>query len=368
MAITSHDVARLAGVSQPTVSRALRGSTRVAAETRAKVAAAARKLDYRPSDAGRSLRTRETRQVAMVADLDNPLYPRLVGPIHDALAGLGYRMVVLAERGDEVATYERLLDRSVDAAILTTTLLRSALPHRLADKAMPFVQLNRTSDLVDADSVTAANADGAAAAARMLLDAGHRRIGALLGPTQTSTARDREAGFRDALSEAGVALPPRWTYRGWFTYQDGADGLRAIMRRADRPTALFCSNDIVAVGALNAAVDAGIHVPGDVSLVGFDDLDVAAWPCFRLSTIHVDHAGMAARAAQLLVARLGAPDSPPVREVHPVRPVPRATVATPAATPAGPGSPSRRPKKSPRPPADAVAAASRAGTSAAAIR
>lgn len=329
MPITSHDVARLASVSQATVSRALRNDPRISPATRERVREAAEALGYVPSELGRSLSTRATHQIAMVADLENPLYPRLVAPIHDALFDLGYRMVVLAERGDEMATYERLLDRSVDGAILTTSLLRSSLPYRLHDQGVPFVQLNRVSELVDADSVIADNAGGATQAARLLLRLGHRKIGAILGPAETSSARDREAGFTAVLHDAERSIPSRWVYRGTgFTYEDGHAGLRAIMRRKDRPTAVFCANDMVAVGALNGAVELGVRVPEDLAIVGFDDLDIASWPCFQLTTVRVDLHGMAQHAAELLVKRLadGGNDKP-VREAFPTELVLRHTHA-----------------------------------------
>ncbi|MGI9147080.1 MAG: LacI family DNA-binding transcriptional regulator [Chloroflexota bacterium] len=329
MVVTSHDVARLAGVSQPTVSRALRGDQPVSEATRQRVARAAEALGYVPSEVGRSLSTRATRQIAMGADLENPLYPGLVAPIHDALMDLGYRMVVLAERGDEASTYERLLDRSVDGAILTTSLLRSSLPYRLHQRGLPFVQLNRVSDLVDADSVTADNWAGANAVAHLLLDFGHRKIGAIFGPAETSTARDREAGFREVLEDGGVALPARRVYRGSaFSYADGNEGFTQLLRRRDHPTAVVCANDIVAVGALNAAVELGIRVPQDLTVIGFDDLDVAAWPCFRLTTVRIDLHAMARRAAELLVKRLGGDESGPVHERFPAELVLRHTHAS----------------------------------------
>jgi LacI family transcriptional regulator len=159
--ITSHDVARLAGVSQPTVSRALRGDPRVAETTRLKVAQAATELGYVPSELGRSLSTRLTRQVAMVADLSNALYPALVEPLHDRFAEHGLRMVLLAERGDDRAAYDRLLDRSVDGVVLTTTMIGSSLSKGLLDKGVPFVELNRLSGRRKADGITADNNGGA---------------------------------------------------------------------------------------------------------------------------------------------------------------------------------------------------------------
>ena len=132
--------------------------------------------------------------------------PGALGPIHDELLDHDYRMVLLAERGDG-ALAERLLDRSVDGAVLMTTRLTSSLPSQLAARDLPFVFLNRIGGVVDAPSVTADNVGGARSAAELLIGLGHERIAAVVGPEDTSTARDREAGFRSALADAGIALP-----------------------------------------------------------------------------------------------------------------------------------------------------------------
>ncbi|HEX2901922.1 MAG TPA: LacI family DNA-binding transcriptional regulator [Jatrophihabitans sp.] len=305
MSITSHDVARLAGVSQPTVSRALRGDPRVAVATRQRVVEAAAELGYVASELGRSLSTRTTHQIAMVADLRNALYPTLVEPLHDRFAEHGLRMVLLAERGDDRRTYERLLDRSVDGVVLTTTLIGSSLSKGLLDKGVPFVELNRLSGRRRIDGVTADNAGGAAAVARLLLDAGHRRIAAVFGSLDTSTGRERERGFRAALAEAGVELPESRISRGGFGYADGERGLAAVFSGRHRPTAVFCVGDLVAVGALNQARRLGLSVPGDIAIVGFDDIEMAGWPCFNLTTARIDLAAMAVAAADLLIRRLG---------------------------------------------------------------
>jgi LacI family transcriptional regulator len=327
MAVTSHDVARLAGVSQPTVSRALRGDPRVAESTRQKVADAAAQLGYVASELGRSLATRSTRQIAMVADLRNALYPTLVEPLHDAFARHGYRMVLLAERGDDRATYERLLDRSVDGVVLTTTMLRSSLSKSLLDRGLPFVELNRLSGRRRVDGVAADNAGGAATLARLLVECGHRRIAAVMGPSATSTSRDREAGFRAALAEAGLDLPDRWIARGGFGYEDGERGFAEVMVGRHRPTAVFCVGDSTAVGALNQARRMGLDVPGDVTVVGFDDLAIAAWPCFRLTTVRAPLNEMAVAAADRLVGRLAGDERAPAVEVFPTALVLRDTHA-----------------------------------------
>ncbi len=329
MGVTSHDVARLAGVSQPTVSRALRGDGRIAQATRERIEKAAAELGYVPSELGRSLSTRSTRQIAMVADLESPLYPTLVGPLHDRFARHGYRMVLLAERGDDQVTYARLLDRSVDAAVLTTTLLGSSLSQLLLDRALPFVELNRLSGLSGAASLTADNVGGAASCVDLLVGLGHRRIGAIFGPEATSTARDREAGFRAALAAAGLVLAPEHTSRGWFTYDDGVHGFTELMAAPVRPTAIFCGNDMVAVGALNRALELGVDVPGEVSLVGFDDVPIASWPSFALTTVRVDLASMAAAAADRLVRQLSKEPDAQVLQPYPTELVLRRTHARP---------------------------------------
>lgn len=331
MPVTSHDVARLAGVSQPTVSRALRPDGQVSDATRRRVLAAAESLGYVPSELGRSLATRSTRQIAMVADLDNPLYPQLVGPLHDAFAAQGFRMVLLAERGEEIVGDGRLLDGSVDGAVLTTSQLRSSLPSQLVDRGVPFVQLNRVSALVDADSVTADNVAGGAAVADLLSEWGHADIAALLGPRETSSAAERELGFRSALRRAGIALPPSRVVRGWFSYEVGRKGMRQLMHGPDRPSAVFCINDIVAIGAMNALVEMGLATPGDVTVVGFDDLDIASWPAFDLTSVRVAFPDMARRSAEMLMARLARPGGPTVHERFPVELVRRSTHGRPSA-------------------------------------
>lgn len=340
--VTSRDVARLAGVSQPTVSRALRNHPLVPEATRARVREAARALGYVPNQLGRSLSTQATQRVAMVADLDNPLYPTLLGPVHDELAEAGYRTLLFAERGDEIEDYESLLDRSVDGVILSTARLRSSMPLELDRRGVPFVFLNRVNDLVDHDTAAADDAGGAALVAGLLADLGHRSIGALFGPETTSTSRDRERGFRARLAESGIAVPDRWVARTDYTQASGGQAFDWVMAGEDRPTAVFCINDHVAVGALNAALDLGLRVPQDVTVVGFDDLAIAAWPVFALTTVHNPLPETARRAARLLVERLaGGPGRPIRHEIARTSLVLRSSHGPPPST-------VRRPRRRPR--------------------
>jgi len=302
--VTSHDVARLAGVSQPTVSRALRDDARVTAETKRRVREAAEALGYVRSDLGRSLSTQATHRVALVAELGNTLYHQLIAPIHDELLDRGYRMSLFAERGEDGALAERLLDRSVDGAILMTTRLGSSLPSELARRRLPLVFLNRVGGIVEAPSVTADNVGGSRSAAQLLLELGHTRIGAILGPSDTSTARDREAGYRLALDDAGIALPSKWLYRLDYDHESGRLGLGAMVESGDLPTAILCANDDIAIGVLNKAIELGVSVPDDIAVIGFDDVDMAAWPAFELTTVRTTLLEMSRSAAALLVDQL----------------------------------------------------------------
>ncbi|MBA3287910.1 MAG: LacI family DNA-binding transcriptional regulator [Acidimicrobiia bacterium] len=300
MTVTSHDVARLARVSQATVSRALRGDPRVTETTRMRVREAAATLGYVRSELGRGLSTRATHRIALVAELENTLYHQLMAPIHDELLERGYRMALLAEHGDE-AIHERLLDRSVDGAILMTTRLDATLPYELARRSLPFVFLNRIGGPVEAPSVTADNVGGSRAAGELLIGLGHTRIGAIVGPADTSTSRDREAGFRDALEDAGLVLPSKRVFRREYDHETGRLGFAALMAADDAPSAIFCANDFIAIGFLNRALELGITVPDDVAVIGFDDIDMAAWPAFELTTVRNPLLAMARRAAGTLI-------------------------------------------------------------------
>ena len=332
MAITSRDVARLAGVSQPTVSRALRGDPRVAAETRARVESAVAALGYVPSEAGRNLVTRTAKRIGIVvSDLTNPFYPHLIGPLHDALEDHGYRMMVFTEPSDSQVSVGQLVDGSVDGVVLLTSDVGSALPAELSRRRVPFVFLNRESGPGVGDAAVVDNDLGGRLAAKHFTGLGHRRIAGIFGPQTTSTGRDREMGFRLALADAGIGLSPELTHRGSFEFDTGHRAMRELLALPSPPTAVFCGNDVVAIGALNAASAAGVRVPDVLSLIGFDDIPMASWEVFQLTTIGHDLALMARSAAELLVERIkGSSTEPPRRIMSRPHVVERSTTAPPS--------------------------------------
>jgi LacI family transcriptional regulator len=308
--VTSHDVAREAGVSQPTVSRALRGDLRLSEETRQRVRAVAEALQYVPSQRGRSLATRSSGQVGIVVtDLGNPFYLQVLDELHRALRAGGLRMLVLTPDPDGTLPLERLVDGALDGAILTTTLLDSPLPRALSQRGFPYVLLNREVDGLHGDACVVDNHGGGRLAARELLNLGHTRMAAIFGPAATSTGRDREAGFRAGLADAGVELPPERWRRVAFDWIAGHAAALELLEA--EPTALFCANDVLALGAFNALHGRGTRIPQDVSLIGFDDVQLAGWEVFELTTVSQDIPRMVATATDLLLSRLASLDEPP---------------------------------------------------------
>jgi LacI family transcriptional regulator len=332
--VTSRDIAREAGVSQPTVSRALRGDPRVAPATVAQVEAAARRLGYVANAAGRSLRTRRTGTVAIViADITNPFYPELVEALHHELARSGRRSVLLNERTDIVGAEdigELLRSGLADGAIVATATDDDRTRALLRDQRAPIVQVVREVDGAPRDAVVCDNEGGGALAAELLAGLGHRRIGVIGGPANTSTALAREAGFGAALARRGLRLDPELVRRGEFAHRTGHAACLELLALSDPPTALFCGNDVIAFGALDAARRARIPVPERLSVVGFDDVSLAGWEAFRLTTVRQPLAEMAREAARTLVWRLeDAGEAPPQRTVFPVDLVARDTAGPP---------------------------------------
>jgi LacI family transcriptional regulator len=335
MPVTSRDIARQIGLSQTTVSRALRGDPRVAPETVARVQQAAEQLSYVPDAAARSLTTGRTLTVGVVvADITNPFYPEIVEVLHAELGREGYATVLLNDpRGDDLARHLR--GRSVDGLIVVSATLDDGLAAQLPRLGVPLVLLNRDLDAIAADRVLSDNVAGGALVAEHLLDLGHRRIGLIAGPANTSTARDREQGMRAALAARGLELAPELRRAGSFSHHSGHQGCLELLRLQEPPTAIVCASDVVAFGALDAARRAGVDVPGELSVVGYDDIAMAGWEAFALTTIRQPLGQMAKLSVRLLLERLrgqergGGRDAAPRREIFPPHVVKRGTTAPP---------------------------------------
>ena len=335
MAVTSRDVAREAGVSQPTVSRALSGDPRISERTRTLVVEAAQRLGYFPNTAARTLITKRTSTVGVVVgDVSNLFFAQQLNALYYALQANGYRMVLFQESTDHRETGEDvvplLLGNALDGVIFTTGGLTSAIPKLLAEKGLPVVLLNRYIEGIAADRIIADNFGGGRLAARYLVELGHRRIGLITGPQSTSTTRDRQRGFRSGLEEFGLHNPEELCRSGLYSFESGHQLCLELLENDQPPTAIFCANDVIALGALNAATAAGVKVPEELSIIGFDDLKVSEWERIGLSTIHQPIAYMAETASRMLIERVELTyKGPPRLETLPVHLVKRQTTAPP---------------------------------------
>lgn len=287
VAITAEDVARRAGVSQPTVSRAFDPDAPVAPETRARILAVAAQLGYQPNALARGLITRRSNIIGVVmANLAGSyFYPAVLERLTQRLQARGNQTLLFNLPADRPVDdlLPQLLAYQLDGLIIASTTPSAATVARTVAGGTPVVLFNRVAPGPHAHAVSCDAASAAALVANTLVAAGHTRLAVIAGPAATESSRQREAGFTAALQEAGVNLVRA---EGPYTYQGGAAAARHLLRDPDRPDAIFCAADIMALGALDVARhELGLDVPGQLSVVGFDDIPPAAWPAYALTTV-----------------------------------------------------------------------------------
>ncbi len=308
--VTAADVARLAGVSQSAVSRVFTPGASASKKTVEKVRAAADLLGYRPDPLARAMSTGRTRIIGLVvAYLDNMFYPLVLERLSRALKAEGYRiMVFMTDRaGTDVDEVMRdLIDHRVDGIITASVGMSDALTTRCAAAGIPVVMFNRGQDDPRLTEVTSDNMAGATRVAEFLMAGGHERIAHVAGWQGSSTGRDRAEGFRRALAAAGRA--PVAVIDGEYDQETAAAAARALAGRVD---AIFVGNDHMAFAVMDALRhDMGLRVPEDVSVVGYDDVPMAAWPSYLLTTVRQPVDMMVARAVGALIRRIGGEGGP----------------------------------------------------------
>jgi LacI family transcriptional regulator len=326
--VNGWDVARQAGVSQATVSRVFRGDAKVAPRTRELVLRAAEELGYAPDTAAQALITRRTGSVAVVVpDLANPLYPQLITAAQEELHAAGYRMFLLNARfGDVDDHVRRLRGRTVDGVLLASSIIDSPTVAEFIRRGLPTALVIRGVEGVAVDTFIADDAAGCALAAGHLTALGHRRIGMISGPANTTSGRDRVRLFRAALERHRIALPDPLVTHSSYSFDAGAELALGLLGGPGPPTALFCAGDVLAFGALHAIRRRGLRVPADVSIVGFDDVAMAGWDMIGLTTIRQPIERMAREAVRTLLGRIsGADDGQRRRHLFPVQLIERRT-------------------------------------------
>lgn len=311
---TIEEVAAAAGVSRSTVSRVVNGSTAVSPEALAAVRAAIDEMNYVPNRAARSLASRQTHAIALIIPEDttrffgDPFFAAIVAGITGALGGSDYLLNLLIasdDPGDKMTSFVR--NGGVDGALIVSHHTSDAFIDRIAD-AVPVVYggrplRRREGDyVVDVDNVT-----GAKNATRRLVDIGRTRIATISGPLTMVASEDRVQGFRAALTDAG--LTPYAEEEGDYSEASGADAARKLLD-GGRPDAIFVASDLMARGALTALRAAGVRVPEDIALVGFDDSSVAITTDPPLTTMRQPMYAQGEAMAQVLLSRLAGEDPP----------------------------------------------------------
>jgi LacI family transcriptional regulator len=328
--ITSFDVARLAGVSQPTVSRALRDSDKVSEQTKARVRQAAAALGYAPNAIGRALALGHSTRIGLVVtDLHNHFYGHVIPHLHAELSRQGFELVLVTEASETAPIAEQIVANGLSGVVLTTTAVDSTLPGRLRDRSLPFVYFNRTAPSVESSSVTVDPEPGMSALVEEIVRLGHRHVGAVFGPRSTSTGEIRESVLRGLLDEHDLRLRRQDVRHGPFDFDTGFQACLELLDLDEPPTVLVCANDVVALGAMNAAAQRGVGVPDYLSIVGFDDLPTSSWPLVQLTTVAYDLAEMSRAAGRLVVELVTDPEAPFEHVVLSTSLVRRRSLATP---------------------------------------
>lgn len=327
-------VARLAGVSVATVSYVVNDDPKaqtLTQATRDRVADAVRMLDYRPNLAARRLRMQRSHSIAVITDLTTavPFENSTTHGVQERAWERGYLVTTITTGGDPAVrarAVEMVLAHQFDAVIVTSAYTREVkAPQEF--ESLPLVLLNCYSE-DDLPRVLPAERAGAAAATQVLIDAGHRRIAFINGLRTTYAAKQRRQGFRDALRGAGLPYDPSLICSGDYQTDSGYRHANALLDRADRPTAIFCASDRMAVGVYYAAFQRGLRIPEDLSVVGYDDhIELSAHAVPAMTTVKLPYYEMGIAAVDLLLD--SGEDTPQAREIA-CDPVIRSSVSPPS--------------------------------------
>lgn len=323
--ITAQDVAERAGVSRSAVSRAFRSDRSLSDDKRARVIEAARALGY-VSPAAQAVASVTTGTITLVAgDLENPFYPVAAAELSQAIHAAGRRLILhtVPPDMDVDAVLQQVLDYRSDAAIVTSAHMSSRIARTCRDAGMPVILFNRVQPDAAMTAVTCDNYAGGRLAAQHFARLDRQRIAMIGGSADTSTHIERSRGFRDALSALGRPLTaaPDGAYR----YDTAFAEARALFDGPNPPDAVFALNDVMALAVVDAAREAGLGVPEDVAIIGFDDIPMAAWPSYRLTTIRQPLRRMVAETLDLIDAQKADPTVGGTIRILPVEMIRRET-------------------------------------------
>ncbi|AUG30763.1 MULTISPECIES: LacI family DNA-binding transcriptional regulator [Microbacterium] len=324
---TIHDVAAAAGVSVATVSKAVNGRYGVASETVSRVLDAVAELGYESSLVASSMRSRRTGVVGVLVSDFEPFSAEVLKGVGAALSGHRYDLLAYSgardadPQGWERRSLSRLSGTLIDAAIMVTPTVVGV------NADVPIVAVDPHAGRVDIPSVESDSLTGGFEATMHLIELGHRRIGYLAGRPELRSSEMREAGYRRALRQSGIRFDPALVAVGMYDPDTVRVVGRALLQQPDRPTAVFAANDRTALGLIDVAAELGLDVPGDLSVIGFDDIPEAFLTARPLSTVRQPIQRLGAEAARMLVTMLAGATPEATHLVLPTRLIPRATTA-----------------------------------------
>jgi LacI family transcriptional regulator len=300
------DVARLAACSPATVSRVLNGNTRVGAEVRERVLSVAAKLGYVPNGSARALRSMQTRLVgAVIPTLDHAIYASMVDSLQARLSEKHVSLILstsLYDIGSEFEQVRLLVERGAEALILVGARHDPRTTALLEQRHIPYVQTYTFDAAKPGKAIGFDNEKAGRTAARFLLDLGHRRFAMIAGITHDNDrAAGRVAGFLDELAKGGIARESVPVEEGVYTIGAGAAAMKKLLAAPARPTAVFCGSDILAAGAVKHCAEVGVAVPGAISVIGFDNLEIAELASPELTTLEVPAREMGRLAADYVL-------------------------------------------------------------------
>jgi LacI family transcriptional regulator len=313
------DVAERAGVSVTTVSHVINETRPVSDELRRRVLASMDELGYQPNRLARSLRRGQTHTIGMIIpDNANPFFAEMARGVEDTSFENGYSLILCNSDGDldkELLYTNTLVEKRVDGILFVAAGLSTDRILDLQTRKTPLVVVDR--DLPDAavDSVLTDNAQGGWLATRHLIELGHRRIACITGPSDVTPSADRVTGYRQAMREEGIPIDEALIVKGDFRYDSAYRASTELLQMQDPPTAIFACNDLMAVAAMRAALEQGQQVPDDLSVVGFDDVRLAAFANPPLTTIAQPKYEMGVVAATMLLQRMRYHERPAHRRV-----------------------------------------------------
>lgn len=306
---TMKDIARLAGVSTSTVSHVINKSRFVSEEISERVNSAAKELNYAPSALARSLKMNRTRTIGMlVTTSTNPFFGEVVKGVERSCYHQNYNLILCNTEGDTErmkASIDTLLQKRVDGLILMcSTLEGEKLDIFEQYPSIPVVVMDWGPMHFESDKIQDNSFLGGYLATKHLIESGHREIGCITGPLNRHQALMRYEGFKKALKEHHISINPNWIVESDFECDGGAKSLETLMSRGALPTSLFICNDMMAMGAINVAHEKGVHVPNDLSIIGYDDIHIAKFMSPSLTTIHQPKYRLGKAAVETLLAKI----------------------------------------------------------------